>query len=298
MTTGGGNDSVVTGGVPGDPDHDAIDLGPGDDEVELEGPVDPAYSIDGGSGSDEIEFGRSTMRRAWAIDNSAGQATHAGEPVVTWSGFETFQLLPWSGWVAPSFIGGDGAETVYTVVPLTSVDLGDGNDRVNLDLHTRRLVDHASYFGGAGIDTLTSTLAPATSRDASTWTWSAGICCSVRTRSRSALGSRSSSGTGCRRGASTSRAHRRRSRCCGSACRGVVAGGPGDDVLESIAPADVGCGYLGEDAEAVARGGRGDDTLVGEYMPDILIGGRGNDLANGRRNVDRCVAETEIRCDR
>jgi Ca2+-binding RTX toxin-like protein len=78
----------------------------------------------------------------------------------------------------------------------------------------------------------------------------------------------------------------------------VVAGGPGDDVLESIAPPDVGCGYLGEDAEAVARGGRGDDTLVGEYMPDILIGGRGNDFANGRRNVDRCVAETEIRCDR
>ena len=81
-------------------------------------------------------------------------------------------------------------------------------------------------------------------------------------------------------------------------CRGVVAGGPGDDVLESIAPADVGCGYAGKDAEAVARGGRGNDTLVGEYLPDILIGGPGNDFANGRRNVDRCVAETEIRCDR
>lgn len=78
----------------------------------------------------------------------------------------------------------------------------------------------------------------------------------------------------------------------------MVAGGPGDDLLEAISIPDAGCGYLGEDSELIARGGRGDDTLLGEYMPDILIGGPGNDVANGRRNTDRCVAETVLRCER
>jgi len=298
VTTGGGDDSVVTGGVPGDPDHDAIDLGPGDDEVELEGPVDPAYPVGGGSGSDELEFGRSTMRRAWVVDNSAGRATHAGEPVVTWSGIETFQLLPWSGWVAPSFIGGDGAETVFTVVPLTSVDLGGGNDRVNLDLHTRRLVDHASYFGGAGIDTFVLNAGAGDQPRRIDLDLVGGQLLfrpdeePVRARIQEFERYRLSAWRLDVAGTPADE------QVLWIACRGVVAGGPGDDVLESIAPPDVGCGYLGEDAEAVARGGRGDDTLVGEYMPDILIGGPGNDFANGRRNVDRCVAETEIRCDR
>lgn len=94
----------------------------------------------------------------------------------------------------------------------------------------------------------------------------------------------------------------------GAFCHGqeaTIVGTAGTDIRATNGPdvivtngARVGCGYLGEDAEAVARGGRGDDTLVGEYMPDTLIGGPGNDFANGRRNVDRCVAETEIRCDR
>ncbi|RHW24153.1 hypothetical protein D0Z08_25885 [Nocardioides immobilis] len=296
VTTAGGDDWVVTGGVPGDRDHDAIDLGSGDDEVGLEGPGDPALPIQGGSGSDEIEFGRSTMRRAWAIDNAAGQATYAGEPVLTWSGMESFELTPWGGWVAPSFVGGDGPEKVFSVVPLTSVDLGGGDDRIAFHLHTKRLVDHATYDGGAGTDS---------------FILNAGAGDQARRVDLDLVGGSllfrpADEAVRARIGEfERYRLSAWRLDVAGTAapehvlwigCRGVVAGGPGDDILEAIAPADVECGYLGDDAEAVARGGPGDDTLVGEYMPDILIGGPGTDYANGRRNHDRCVAETVVRC--
>lgn len=160
VTTGGGDDRVTTGGGPGDPDHDVIDLGPGNDEAQLDGPVDPALPIQGGSGSNELEFNRSTMRRAWVVDNAAGQATYAGEAVVTWSGMENFQLGPWGKWEAPSFIGGEGPEAVYSLVPLTSLDLGGGDDRVNIHVHTQRLVDHVSYVGGDGDDTFALNAGP------------------------------------------------------------------------------------------------------------------------------------------
>lgn len=296
VSTAGGDDWVVTGGAADDPDHDVIDLGPGHDAVQLDGPVDPGLPIQAGSGSDELELNRSTMRRAWVIDNAVGQATRAGEPVITWSGIESFRLTPWGAWEAPSFVGGEEAEKVYSVVPLTSVDLGGGDDRIALHLHTRRLVDHASYVGGEGTDAFIVNADDGDQARRVDLDLVGGRLLfrpdeePVRARiieferyrlSAWRLDVEGTAGP---------------EQVLWIACRGVVSGGPGDDVLEAIAPADVGCGYAGEDAEAVARGGQGDDILVGEYMPDILIGGPGNDFANGRRNDDRCVAETVVRC--
>lgn len=296
VSTGGGDDRVVTGGAPSDPDHDVVDLGQGHDAVQLDGPVDPALPISAGSGSDTLELNRSTMRRAWVIDNAAGQATRAGAPVITWSGFESFSLTPWGAWDAPSFVGGSGPEKVFSVVPLTSVDLGGGDDRIALHLHTKRLVDHATYVGGAGADTFKLNSDDGDQPRRVDLDLVGGrllfrpaeepVHARIATFERYRLSARRLDVAG-----TPDPEHVQ-----WIACRGVVAGGPGDDVLEAIAPADVGCGYLGENADAVARGGRGDDTLMGEYMPDVLIGGPGTDFADGRRADDRCVAETVVRC--
>lgn len=297
VDTGSGDDWVTTGGAPGEPDHDAIDLGPGDDGVQLDGPVDPELPIRGGEGADEVTFDRSTMRRAWVIDNATGQATHAGEPVVRWDGMESFRLTPWGAWVAPSFIGGEGPEKVFTVVPLTSLDLGGGDDRVNLDLHTARLVDEASYTGGEGDDTFVLYAGAGDQARRVDLDLVDGRLLfrpaqePVRAQIHEFERYRLSAWRLDVRGTAAT------DEVLWLGCRGVVAGGAGDDLLEAFSVPDAGCGYLGEDAEAVARGGPGDDILLGDYLPDILIGGPGVDVANGRRNDDRCVAETMIRCE-
>ena len=298
VSTAGGDDWVTTGGGPGDIDHDVIDLGSGNDRVQLDGPVDPGLPILAGVGSDQLVLNRSTMRQAWVIDNLAGRATRAGDPVITWNGIESFELTPWGAWSAPSFIGSDVSEVVYSVIPLTSVDLGGGNDRVNLDLHTRRLVDEATYDGGAGTDGFSLNAGAGDQAERVDLDLVDGrllfrpedepVAAQIHRFERYRLSAWRLDVMG-----TAAPEH-----VLWIGCRGVVGGGPGDDVLQAIAPADVGCGYAGEDAEAIARGGRGDDTLIGEYMPDILIGGPGNDYANGRRNDDRCIAETEVRCDR
>lgn len=298
VATGGGDDHVVTGGAPRQPDHDDIDLGPGSDTAELEGPVGPALPIQGGTGTDELEFGRSTMRRAWTVDNATGRATYDGAPVATWSAFEAFLLAPWGRWAAPSFVGGDGAEAVYSTVPLTSVELAGGDDRLRLHLHTRRLVDDASYAGGDGVDTfvLNAEAGDRTRRVDLDLVAGQLLFRPEEQPVRATIDA-----------FERHRLSARRLHVLGTAetdqllfhgCHGAVAAGPGDDLLKAIFVPDAECGDLDDEVDLVARGGSGDDTLLGGLLPDILVGGPGNDVADGGRDADRCVAETERRCER
>jgi Ca2+-binding RTX toxin-like protein len=81
-------------------------------------------------------------------------------------------------------------------------------------------------------------------------------------------------------------------------CHGVIDGGPGKDLIEQFSVDDVGCGYPVNHADLIVRGGGGDDRLVGGDDPNILLGGPGHDVADGRGNKgDHCVAETEKSCE-
>ena len=294
--TGAGDDSIDTGGTPGVPDHDTIDLGPGRDRASIQGWVDPALPIRGGEGSDEFDFGRSSLHDALVIDNAAQRATNAGVTVMTWSSFERFRLSPFGPHEPPSFIGGAGSERLQTHIPLTSVDLGGGNDLVNLEL--RKLVDHASYAGGAGDDDFIFNSGGNQARQVRLDVPKGRL---LFRQGKQAVRARISGFERHRLSAD-----RLDIRGAGAAdhvqwmgCRGVVDGGPGPDLIEEFSNPDVGCGYLNENAELVVRGGRGDDKLRGSGAPNILIGGAGDDLADGRgSNRDHCVAETEIRCER
>jgi Ca2+-binding RTX toxin-like protein len=298
VTTGGGNDMVATGGSPSSIDHDTIDLGPGRDDAWLQGPVDPAMPIQGGPGVDRIELDRSTLRHALVIDNATGQATDAGVPVLTWTSLEEFDLTPIGPHAPPSFIGGAGPERLVSQVALTSVDLGAGDDTVNLE-PSGALVDHATYAGGAGHDAFVlyagaGDMARRVSLDIPAGRLffrrgdPAGVHAGIRGFERDRFSARRLDVVGS--------AHADHLQWLG--CRGFVDGGGGRDLIEAMSDSDAGCGYLGQDAQLVVRGGGGNDRLLGSYFPDVLLGGPGDDVANGRGNRDRCVAETTFRCER
>jgi Ca2+-binding RTX toxin-like protein len=293
VTTGRGSDSVVTGGPPGSPDHDSVSLGLGRDYVWVQGLVDPAFPVIGGAGRDRLELWGSALQSALVVDNRAGQATQAGEAVMTWAGMERFRITGWGDWVSPSFVGGAVPEQVWTSVPLTAVDLGSGDDGVRLDLKAN-LVDGAEYDGGNGEDAfIVSKRARRLHLDLPGHSLVVGrhhetVDAQIEGFERHQFS-----------------AHRIAIRgTAGSdhvqvgGCRGFVAGRGGDDVLQMIPQYDPGCGYRGADASLVARGGRGDDRLIGRFYPDILLGGRGRDRADGDDNTDLCRAERTYRCER
>lgn len=297
VNTGDGDDLVETGGGSfTSPDHDVIDLGRGRDSVWLQGAVDPQLPLDGGPGSDELEFGRGTMRQALVIDNAAGHATAAGEPVTTWSGFERFRFAPMGVVKPPSFVGGAGPDRVWTAVPLTSVDLGGGDDLLDLELQDK-LVDHASYVGGRGHDAF---ILYAGAGDQARRV-------EIDLPHRTLLFRRDEQAVrALLRGFETHRMFAVRLDFYGTAapdhvqwlgCRGVIRTRGGDDLVEELSDGDAGCGSGGSTAQLVVRGGPGADRLIGNDYPDTLFGGPGKDRAEGRGGQDRCVAEVRIRCE-
>ena len=298
VSTGAGDDNISTGGAPGVADQDTIDLGPGRDVAGIDGSVDPALPIQGGEGSDELEFDRSSLSNALVIDNTLQRATDAQVPVLTWSGFERFRLSPIGRYEPPSFLGGPGAERLLGYIPLTAVDLGGGDDLVNLELQ-HRLVDHASYAGGTGDD------------DFILYAGAGDAARHVRLdlprgklyfqREKEAV--RARIGGFERHRFSADRIEFRGTAAADhvewQGCHGVIDGGRGDDLIEAFSLPDVGCGYPVNHADLVVRGGGGDDTLVGSGDPNVLVGGAGDDRADGRGgNRDRCVAEKERHCER
>lgn len=299
VSTGEGDDWVSTGGSRADPDHDSIDLGPGRDELWMEGFVDPALPLLGGPGSNLLEFSRRTLRDALVIDNATGQATAAGTPTATWAGMERFDVSPIGAWEAPAFIGGPQPERVWTAIPFTSVDLGGGDDHLNLELQGR-LLDHATYAGGAGSDSFILYADHGDQALRARLDIPAGRLLFLRDTTQPAVHARIDGFEAHRLSAirlvmigSPGKDH-----LMWAGCRGEVDGGRGADLIQARLMDDVGCGYLGEHAELVVRGGGGDDVMTGSYMPDTLLGGPGTDRADGRENKDRCNAETETRCER
>lgn len=298
VSTGAGDDFVVTGGLPGFPDHDTIDLGPGRDTASVTASTDPALPIQGGEGSDEFEFARSSLHDTLVIDNAAQRATHAAATVMTWSSFERFRLSPIGPYEPPSFIGGAGSERLQAYVPLTFIDLGGGNDLVNLELE-RKLVNHASYAGGPGDDDFILYAGPGDSARRVRLDLPRGRLLFQREKQavRARIGGferhRLSADLFVFRGTAAP------DRVEWHGCHGVIEGGRGDDLIEEFSVPDVGCGYPVNRADIVVRGGAGDDRLMGGGGPNVLIGGAGDDRADGRGgHRDRCVAEREIRCER
>jgi Ca2+-binding RTX toxin-like protein len=81
-------------------------------------------------------------------------------------------------------------------------------------------------------------------------------------------------------------------------CRVLMKGGPGPDTL-SYASDDQQV-YLPKCGAYRYRiyGQDGRDDLAGWHNADLLVGGRGRDVANGKQGVDTCRAEVVRQCER
>lgn len=77
-----------------------------------------------------------------------------------------------------------------------------------------------------------------------------------------------------------------------TACDAKVRGGDGDDDVRASRTG--GC----DDFAFKLVGQDGDDRLRGSVKNDVLLGGQGKDVANGRGGRDRCKAEVERQCER
>ena len=78
------------------------------------------------------------------------------------------------------------------------------------------------------------------------------------------------------------------------ACRAVVEGQGGNDVLQLSLDSGASC----KSQERRLLGGAGADSLVGSRHGDVLIGGAGRDMADGQGSNDRCQAEVRRNCER
>lgn len=303
VSTGAGADFVETGGLPGRPDQDAVDLGSGGDNLWVQGIVDEANPMLGGTGSDQLQFDRYAVRRALVINNAVGVATDAGAPVMAWDSFEKFRISHIGPYQPPSFVGGEGRDRVRAYIPLTSADMGGGDDVLNVHLHDQ-LLDRATYDGGDGEDFFVFNAGAGDQAERVKLNLRRGRMLfqpeTKYTTEAEAIRARV-------RGFERHRLSAVRMDVVGTkgsdhidwlGCKGVIDGRAGSDLIQEFRSADVGCGYLSQDGRQIVRGGRGNDILLGGLAPNIFIGGPGTDYANGGgSNRDRCVAERVKNCE-
>ncbi len=300
ISTGGGNDWILSGtSLPGWPNHDVISTGAGFDGVTYAGLA--GGSIDNGDGADSL-----LINGAWtgelSIDNTTQRASLGGG-TVTWTNVEDFfaRVAPGS---SLSFAGSSGGEhlnvsgTVLDLAAPSTISMGGGDDGLRLENYLPTSVDT-----GAGDDTFSFLACKAatikvndaaqctTAADQQVHTDLAGIefLFALATETLDVVGT-----TGPDRLELSAKQRVR------------VSTGLGDDLVKAGGRTVLIKGGRGRDRLLGAArgdgltiyGGRGADFVRGSDGRDQLFGGKGSDTANGRQNVDRCVAETRTNCER
>lgn len=303
ISTGGGNDrySPQLGG--GRRSIDIVDLGPGDDYART-GP-NVAGSLDGGTGLNTLTtvLDWDEPQGQWVIDNTNMTGTRDGELRFEWTGFRRFLLFALSTTGPIAFTGSDADEVVrfyaaYDDRPnITAIDMRGGADRVRYEnmigpavggpgRDRLELIDSHKERGGPPIRLLTADLqAGAVSTGASRAQVTEFEALLVHGFVTAVL-----------RGTEQNNTLRIR-----RACHTLMEGLAGNDRL--IAGTRGQCSGRLADAfdghrRVEARGGEGDDLLIGRRTPDVLTGEGGVDIADGRAGSDRCRAETRLNCEK
>ena len=291
VTTGGGDDMVVTGGDRTTPDADVVDLGPGADVVDVVGSLQGAR-WDGGAGTDQVVWERFPRAGAYVVDNARGRVTRDGAETASWSSFSRFDFFA-GGARDLRFVGGDGPESVRSLVQLDDVRLGGGDDVLQLSPENLARASAMRLSGESGDDLLRAG-ADYTSGEVDLRLGAgsvrfvrpgrAGATSVVRGFDRAEVVASWAHVVG------TSRPDRIR----WNACRGEVLGAGGGDTVRYLPLLEVTCGSGGR---VTVHGGPGPDVLVGGRLGDRLVGGTGRDRADGRGGRDYCRAETKVRCE-
>jgi Ca2+-binding RTX toxin-like protein len=299
ISTGDGVDYVATGsGGPLDPDTDTIDLGAGADELGILGATDTTRPIGGGSGTDLIYLEDPLFVAPTIIDNSTGTLNSLVGPLSAWSGFERFQLDSEGDYTPPQFVGGDGPEYVESRITLNDVDLGGGNDTLELTPPEAPDTQDVALEGGLGTDRFfyhefidkqsviyrLGTGAITFGRNPSSSPYAHVTGFEKNDLSVQWLQVTGSAGD---------------DKVRWDACTGSVSGWKGDDRLAwSSFSLFTGPEHCRDGGNVSVHGQAGGDVLVGGQLDDVLLGGAGADSADGGRGTDRCRAETKNKCER
>ncbi|WP_345459091.1 hypothetical protein [Nocardioides marinquilinus] len=297
VSTARGDDVVQTKGSAGRPDR--IDLGHGDDRVEVRDPDGGRVVVAGGEGRDALVVGRGSTAFSddLTLDNRDGSATRDGAAWITWTGVQDFRVDT-SGTL--DFRGGPLGEHLVTseAAAASTIAMGAGLDVVTLDegrgpstldggAGDDRLELSVRGSGGAEpvvVDVADGTVVP--SRAGLTFTRFDDVFVSDLTLTSVTL-----------RGSGADDV------LSASGCEITIEGRGGDDRLTSVRTYDQLGDYPCSDAPtliegpATMDGGPGDDVLVGSGFGDRLDGGDGDDTVDGRAGTDTCLGETRVRCE-
>jgi Ca2+-binding RTX toxin-like protein len=284
ISTGAGFDHV-TSGVPGEPNRDVIDLGPGHDALDLRGTSGSSARISAGTGEDALHLDN-RGQAALVLDLVHGLLSREASSFWAVDGFEYYDIG--AGRSTLRVIGSGGRDDVGAYAAAASVHMGSGRDTFVLTLsrsHARGVLD-----GGSGRDTLRVQQSRgrfvADLESEVLQMRGQGMAWRFTLRGFESL----DAGVA----AAAIRGDAGRNWLSVTGCSARVDGAGGDDVINSyfdrIGP-NTAC-------DAVLRGGPGDDRLRGDVNDDVLLGGEGTDTARGAQGTDTCVAEREFGCER
>jgi Ca2+-binding RTX toxin-like protein len=307
VATGDGDDSYGVEVSPTESTGDLVDLGPGNDFA-VAGP-DMGTTLEGGTGRNtlipSLGFNPGQPRR-WVFDNSVELATSDAGELLAWRNFTAFRfdMFEFDRQMV-RFRGSDGDEEVSASsdaslgagVDVESVDMGGGADRVRL------FGVLGAVGGGSGRDRLDLTRfgdgrSGFPARD--TWVHLGLERMRVEGRSAKIAGFEDLEVDGFIEVALHGNA-RANTLIVGQACWTRMEGRGGSDQL--VARPRGRCGprtaeffEIPHRVDAIGNGGN--DELRGRKTDDRLIGGPGQDFADGRFGSDYCEAETRDDCER
>ena len=288
--TFGGNDLVSTDDLDGPKEQPgSVDLGDGDDGFTSLRAVSGGLTVNGGAGTDNIEIGLHKSGK-WKLDNRTGTLERQGRIQLRMPGFEWIQV-DGHPHQRLRFRGSNGAERLHTIPVglLEKARLGGGDDLLVIEDNGRRCFDHhISGDGGPGTNTFSYDAHNpsrfridlrkhrfATSEDVE----------------GTLVNFRDLVGTGAE---VTLYGDGRANTITWTGCLGALIHGRGGADQISFQEFD-GDEILRPHNSMTAYGDGGDDDITGSPDRDLLVGGRGNDTADGRGGRDRCrQVETPI----
>ena len=279
ISTAAGDD-IVTSTDSDQPNRDIVDLGPGEDLLNLALPVGSSAQFQAGVGSDQLDFRDESAD--YVFDLGAGVVTRAGVQTALLAGFEEHSFRV-AGSGALRVLGTPGADKLVVVAKRLDLQLGDGPDRVFVEsIPVAGVLDL-----GAGKDAIQMSAKRLSVVDLVRGRWR--LVNSSHRRGTLALRGAEDVDSGARR--VVIRGGPGANHLSSVGCRIRLSGAGGADRLAADSGEQTSCG-------AVVTGGVGPDRLSGGAAADRLVGGAGDDYARGGPGTDTCSAETELACER
>jgi Ca2+-binding RTX toxin-like protein len=285
VSTGEMRDSV-TSGVAGQPDTDVMDLGPGNDALDLTLAAGSNVTATAGPAAQLPDFLNVHSvpgdTAAWQLQLPA-TVSRAGVPVGSFTGFGRASLSLGSE-ASASVLGTEGPDTVAVAAGKVDADLGAGHDVLQLSRFLGAVPTEGSLDLGNGKDELSIDAQGHLDLDLrkgrSGQLRIAGV-------ERAYLAARHVNYVGSSRSDTV----------YAIGCHVALRGGPGNDLLykagEETAPSRPSCRQF----RFHIFGQGGNDRMMAWTGRDVLIGGPGRDHADGGGNIDVCRAEVLKRCD-